>query len=149
MLHEECTKSDKIDSIAESVKRMERGQEQLIELLQKVASQDARLDHLEDHAEKTVNDVNEVFGRVRDLELNQAAYGPEARLQFNNLFDEVSHKMDDVNQRIEKVQAFIRMLTSKPAYYTYGVILFLVTMGAFSDYEFHREWFKNIVAFFK
>lgn len=141
--HEDCAQEANIVNISRTLERMERGQERVVELLEKVANQDARIDHLEDTAEIVYRDVNSIFDRVRDLELVQASNGPETRLKLNEVMEEVSRKMEDINNRIEKILRFYRVVTGKNAKYFYTVILGLVLTGFVSDIANHYDWMKE------
>lgn len=151
-----CEQASTIDAISHTLTRMEKTQDRLVELLEKVAKQDARLDHLEDHSEKAYNDISVAFDRLRDIELNQAAYGPAARDKFYELVTEMNTKMEDVNSRIEMFNSklstatrFYKSLTHKYALYFYGFLLALIAINTASNIFNHGDWLKSIWIFYR
>lgn len=122
-----CAQEKNIEALALSMQRMERGQERVIELLEKVANQDARITHLEHEQEETKGNFNEVFERVRGLELSVATTGP-----------------DGIRGMISKVEAAARLVdicTSRPAIVAGTTMLALIVSGAIMDIIEHGEKF--------
>ena len=145
----DCTKSDKIDNIAHTLERMEESQKDIVTLLQKVASQDTRLDHLEEHAENAYKDMNELFNRVRDVELNQAANGPAVRERLDGTITGIVQKLDLINNRLDKLLTFHKIATSKIALYLYAAIVIMIASGTFLDFMYHKDTLTAIIKFFK
>lgn len=151
-----CEQEPVIQNISKTLERMEKTQDRLVELLEKVAKQDARLDHLEEHAERNYNELDGLYTRMREVELNQAAYGPAARDKFYELVTEMNTKIEDVNTRIElfnsklsTVTRFYRFTTQKYALYVYGVILGMIGIDFLSNVVNHGEWLKSVWKFLR
>lgn len=118
MPEHDCTKADKIDNIAHTLERMEESQKSIVELLQKVANQDARLDHLEEHAENSYRDINEVFGRTRLLEIQNGKIDTLITIASNKYFVTV----------------------------TIGLVI-MTAIGSVLDIIFHYDTFKKFLPF--
>lgn len=151
-----CEQQDNIVNISKTLDRMEKTQDRLVDLLEKVAKQDARLNHLEEHSERSYNEMDGLYTRMREVELNQAAYGPAARDKFYELVNEMNEKIEDVNKRIEifytkisPVTRFYKITTQKYALYTYAVIFGIIGLGFISDLFNHSEWLKSIWFFYR
>ena len=141
-----CTQEQNIEHILHAIERMETNQDRLVNLLEKVANQDARIVHVEDHAENTYKDLNEVFGRLRECELNLAANGHD---RINSTLEELTSKIETMNTRLEKVSIKYNMFTCKYAIYFYVGLVGAVFLGFLSDLWNHFEWIKEIWRFWK
>lgn len=132
-----CAQADNIVNIGKTLERMERGQDSIVRLLETVSSQNARLDHLEEHSERVYGEVNEIFTRLRDVEVNAASSGPTVRQQFHETIDSLSRQLD-------KLDHFFRLTTSKAALIVYGVIAAMIVSGTLLDVMYHFETLKAI-----
>lgn len=141
-----CSQRDKIDAIAHTLERMEVGQERLVALLEKVANQDARIEHVEEHAENAYRDMNEIFNRLRECELNLAANGHD---RINGAIEELTRKVEIMNTRLEKIVSKYNIITSKPALYFYSSIVVAVIISMMSNFANHYDWLKSIWKFWK
>lgn len=137
-----CEQQDKIDNISATLIRMEKGQDRVIDLLEKVSNQEARLDHLEEHAERTYKDLNEIFNRLREAEMNIASSGPTVRQQFNEAIELLTRKVTKLNN-------YIAMIQSKPSIVCLSIILVMILCGTLLDFVNHFETLKKIWEFFK
>lgn len=137
-----CAQEGTLAAITKTLDRMERGQEKVVTLLEKVANQDAKIEGLQDGAEKTYKDVNELFTRVRVLEVTSATSGPEIKQHFHDTIDMLNDKLDKLNR-------FFSMATSKPAVVMGCVIIGMIAIGTFCDLAYHFESVKAIIEFIR
>lgn len=105
-------------NIYKTLERLERGQEKVVELLEKVASQDARIEHLEKQDEKSWEQFDELFTRMRQIE---AAW--------------------------IKVSQFMALVTSRAALLVFFGLLGLVGTGTALDLMCHFDTVKAIIQF--
>ena len=141
-----CNQEQNIAHILHALERMETNQERLVTLMEKVANQDARIIHVEEHAENAYKDMNEIFTRLRECELNQAANGHD---RLNETLEELGRKVDSLATRFEKILSFHKIATSKPALYAYAIMLGMLLFGFSSDLWNHWEWVKLVWSFWK
>ena len=150
-----CTQETTISHISKTLDRMERSQERLIELLEKVATQDARIDTLEEYKDKCNDNADILFERVRDLELNQAT-APQFRqstldsiINVTNKVTELSNKLEPMIGKIDKLNRFFYITTHRYALWVYGIFFTLVIVGSLMDVVYHSETLKAIWFFWK
>lgn len=150
-----CTQETTISHISKTLDRMERSQEKLIELLETVSNQDARIEHLEEHTKKCVEHADILFERVRDLELNQAT-APQFRQSTIDSIIKVSteiNKLEDsftkFGKVIDKLNRFFYVSTHKYALVVYGVVLAMILFGFSMDILYHLEKIKAVIAFIR
>lgn len=137
-----CEQKQSIENISKTLDRMERSQEKLVELLEKVSNQDARINHLEEHAERAYTEVNELFTRMREAEMNVASSGPSVRQQFHDT-------VDLVNEKLDKLMRVFEVTTSRPAVMVYGAIIVMIVAGTFLDFMYHFDMLKAMYHFIK
>ena len=135
-----CEQKSAIDQISHTLMRMEQTQDKLVALLEKVAAQDARLDHLEEHGERTYQEMDQLFNRVRDTEMVIASTGPNFRQTFETTMKQFGEQVDDLIR-------FIEILKSRPAIFVYTLILFMIASGTFLDFMYHFDMLKQIIQF--
>jgi ABC-type Fe3+/spermidine/putrescine transport system ATPase subunit len=138
MLHDDCSQRDKIDYIADTIGEMKIFQGRIVDLLEKVSSQEARLEHLEDHSDKTLQDMNELFGRVRDVELNQAANG-------SNFRDRVDTALMQLDSKMKRVDLIITVLGNKYVILSLGAVAIMTVVGAVMDFVYHYDAMKRLL----
>lgn len=150
-----CTQESTISHISKTLDRMERSQEKLIELLETVSNQDARIEHLEEHTKKCVEHADILFERVRDLELNQAT-APQFRQSTLDSIIKVSaeiSKLDDsfakFGRIIDKLNRFFYFSTHKFALIGYCVVLAMILFGFSMDVLYHLDKIKSVIAFIR
>lgn len=150
-----CTQETTISHISKTLDRMERSQEKLIELLETVSNQDARIENLEGHSKKCMEHADMLFERVRDLELNQAT-APQFRQSTIDSIIKVSteiSKLEDSFSRfgkvIDKLNRFFYVSTHKYALIVYGVILAMILFGFSMDILYHLDKIKAFIAFIR
>ena len=129
-------------NVAITLARMERGQEKVVELLTQVANQDVRINHLETFSERTYTEINELFTRMREAEMNIAASGPTVRQQFHEA-------MDVVNAKLDTLERYVKIMSSKPALFVMALITFCIAAGTILDIIYHYEAFKAIYHFIR
>lgn len=115
-----CGQSETIGIIVDQLDRMERGQERLVELLGQVANQEARIQALVDRSAKTERDVNGVYVRLRDVEIET-----------------------DRNNRLKDIAI------CKPMIAVYTVVGMMILAGAAMDIIFHSEKLQSVIAFLR
>jgi archaellum component FlaC len=138
MLHDDCSQRDKIDYIADTIGEMKVFQGRIVDLLEKVSSQEARLEHLEDHSDKTLQDMNEMFSRIRDVELNQAANG-------SNFRERVDTALVSLDKKIKRVDMIITVLSNKYVIAFMGTMAVMTVVGAFMDFVYHYDAMKKFL----
>ena len=67
-------------SIQDTLREIKRGQERLIEVLEQIAAQGARINSLEENERKHGRDIGALFGRVRDLEIAPGKEGSTVKI---------------------------------------------------------------------
>jgi hypothetical protein len=67
-------------SIQDTLREIKQDQKRLIDLLERIAAQGARIDSLEDNQKKHGRDIGALFGRVRDLEIAPGKDGKTLKL---------------------------------------------------------------------
>lgn len=132
--------------VGDTLMGMKQTQERLVLLLETVATQDARLDHLEDHQEKTFQDVQNLYGRMRDVELVVAAGGLS---KLRESVDDLSEKVTATLARISRVNTFLKWVTHKYAIIVYLVLIGMITMSFLSDIIYHKEFVQGVWKFWK
>lgn len=137
-----CEQEKNIIHISETLARLERGFDKLVELLQAVSKQDARIAHLETEASKAYTDLNELFGRVRTLEIRDAAADPARKLELHT-------SIEDLNQKLDKLLMYFNIVTHKYMLIAYVVVLVLILVGAVIDVTYHKETFNTLMGWFK
>ena len=155
-----CEQQSNILNIARTLERMEDGQRSIVRLLEKVSNQEARLENIEDWKDKQYEEVSDIESRLREIELSQASNGPLTKLkisqisegtkeQLTSVIEEFSHKINEINTRLEKVLRFFKIITGKWAIYVYGGLLFMIIFGFISDLANHTDWIKSIWHFWR
>jgi uncharacterized coiled-coil protein SlyX len=151
--HTECTQETTIAEIAlgmkfvgETLADMKHTQDRLVSLLEKVATQDARLDHLEDHQEKMFQDVQNLYGRMRDAELVIAAGGLS---KLRESVDDLSEKVTSALTKIGKLNTFLKWTTHRYAMVFYAVILAMIFISFLNTASDHWDMFKSVWFFWK
>jgi hypothetical protein len=140
--HDVCEQKEAIIHIGHTLKRMEKGQEAIAELLKITSNLTPRIEHLEDVSDRKQEDINNLYGRLRDVELVQAANGPAFREQFHDRLDNIDRKLDRTTQ-------FVCMLKSKPARALYVLLIGTVLVGTLCDLMYHFDYVNKIVHIFK
>lgn len=148
-----CTQETTISHISKTLDRMERSQERLIELLETVSNQDARIEHLEEHTKKCAEHADILFERVRDLELNQAT-APHFRettnttlISLNKTLEEFETSFEKLGKITEKLNRFFYCTTHKYALMSYGVVLAMIVFGFSMDVLYHWDKLKAVLKF--
>ena len=59
---------------------------------------------------------------------------------MTSVIEEFSHKINEINTRLEKVLRFFKIITGKWAIYVYGGLLFMIIFGFISDLANHTDW---------
>lgn len=122
-----CTQETSIRQISYTLERMEKSQERVIELLEKVASQDARIDNLEEHKDICAKNAETLFERMRAIELSHV----ESSLSING--------MAELKDNIDKIMNFFRITTHKYAIWTYVVLVAMLCVGFALDIIYHSK----------
>ena len=135
-----CEQEGTLATIIKTLDRMERGQEKVVELLEKVANQEGKIANLQLESSRSFKSVNELFSRVRVLEVGAAASIPEMKQHIHDTLDEV-------NSQLEKLSKFFTMLTSKPAIVVCSAIVSMIMLGTFCDVLYHFETIKAFLLF--
>ena len=132
--------------MVKTLDRMEKGQERVVQLLETVASQDIRLNTLETHSERNYGEMEQLFNRVREAEMNIAASGPTVRQQFHDAMDETGAKIGRLDSKLDKLNRFFYLTTSKPAVTLYAAVIAMIAIGTICDLAYH---FKFMQAFLR
>lgn len=150
-----CTQETTISHISKTLDRMERSQEKLIELLETVSSQDARIGHLEEHTKKCIEHADILFERVRDLELNQAT-APQFRqstidsiVKISDSVDKLDTTIEIFTRKVDKLNRFFYIATHKYAIIIYVFFMILVLSGTILDLLNHNDTIKSLWLIYK
>jgi len=145
-----CEQESSIKNITSTLDRMEKGFDRLVELLQSVAQQGARLAHLEQEQIKTDDELNILYGRVRQIELKEAAGEPTTRLEILQAVTEVNAKVDAMSENLKAFDRIYKITTHKYAFWAYGIILGVIVLGFVNDVYYHEstlmkawEWYHG------
>lgn len=145
-----CTQETTISHISKTLDRMERSQEKLIELLETVSNQDARIENLEGHSKKCIEHADMLFERVRDLELNQAT-APQFRqstvdsiVKISDSVDKLDNTIEVFTKKVDKLNRFFYIATHKYAIIIYVFFLGLVLSGTILDLLNHNATIKEL-----
>ena len=136
-----CEQEDNIIHISRTLERMEKSQDKVVELLEKVSNQEPRILHLEEHSERFYEQIEKMSERLHDIELDFAS-SPSARTEMNNV-------VNNINKKLERLFSYVTTLTSKPAQAVYVTILVMLLTGTILDVTYHFETLKAIILFFK
>lgn len=137
-----CEQFDNITNIVKTLDRMEKGQERVVSLLEKVASQDVRLDSLETHSERNYAEMEQLFNRMREAEMNIAASGPTVRQQFHDAMDITGLKIGKLDTKLDKLNRFFYITTGRPALMVYISVITMILVGTACDLLYHFETIK-------
>lgn len=139
-----CTQEQNITLIKSSLERMENGFSRIVDLLQTVAAQSARLDALERESNKCDSYQNTLFDRVRKTELTLAELDPERIENLRDTMEETNRRIDRINARLEKFNEFTKRLCAKPALTVYAIVLGMLGLNTLSMLLHHTEWVKQL-----
>lgn len=141
---------ERIDgALEEDRKDRKESEQRLMTVLEKLANQGARIDHLEATVEDNHKDINVLYERVRDIELVEASNGPATRQRFETTLETLATKMDHVVVRLDKLLNFYRLTTGKYAMWLYGIVGGMILFGFASDLYNHFEWAKAVWHFWR
>jgi hypothetical protein len=144
-----CEQEQTINLMSQSLMRMEKSQEYIIDLLSRVANQSARIENLEDHKDTCIKSTDILFERVRDLELNTAAAGPMHRENVRTSLDDMESKIDLLGKKLDKLNRFFYFTTHKYACIGYASVLALIVIGTAMDIVYHWTTIDAIWHFWK
>lgn len=133
-----CTQEVNIVHIHQALDRMERTQERLVVALEKVAEQSARIDHLEEANEHRHDELDEVFSRLRDVELNQAAHG-------SNFRERVDSSLTSLELKMKRLNTILSVLSNKYVLTAICTLFATTVVGAVLDFLYHYESLKKIL----
>lgn len=135
-----CEQESTIKAISQALIRMERAQEYVITLLQDVANQKARIESLEEHKDTCLRNADELFARLRKIELTCAAQVPP---------HSITPKIDSLSKKLDKLNRFFQITTHKYALIGYFVILGMIVLGTALDVMYHWDKISSIWHFVK
>ena len=137
-----CTQEAAIINLSQAVVRMEAGQERQLILLEKVADQGARVEHLEGRVTDIHIDVNSMYSRVRDIELTLKSSNPEVGPSLN-------HSLETLNKKLDRISGFVGFISNKYALWTYAALITMTIAGTVLDVVSRFEALKSLYIFFK
>lgn len=137
-----CNQEGALHNLSQAVVRMEAGQERQLVLLEKVADQGARVEHLEERVSDLRTDIHAVYGQVRDIELTLKSSNPEIGPTLNNSFEVLSKKID-------RLSRFVSLISNKYAVWTYMALMAMTVAGTVLDVVSRFEAIKALYLFFK
>ena len=137
-----CTQESTIGTMVKTLDCMEKSQERVIELLERVANQDARIEHLEEHKDKCVENAEILFERVRDLELNEASSGPMHRENVRTTLGNISDTLEKFEKKVDKLNRFFYVSTHRYALMVYAIVLAMIVGGTVFDFIYHWDSIK-------
>lgn len=148
-----CEQADNINNINQTLRqlvemqveeRAERreSENRLITALEKVADQGARVDHLEDSQVRYFTDMENLFGRVRDVELNQASNG-------SNFRERVDTELKSLELKMKRLNTLLAVLSNKWVLAALASLAGMTIVGAALDFLFHYDMLKKILGVVK
>ena len=137
-----CTQERTIEGISVTLQRMEKAQERVVELLTHVANQDVRINHLETTTQRYYEHFDELFERMRKIELTIASGETELMQKYHDIFDLINIKLD-------RLSRFVGLITSRPAMIMYTALVVLIGSGTIMDFMYHYETFRAIAGFLR
>lgn len=143
-----CAQEKTIDSIHDTLERMEKTQEKLVDLLTTVAVQNKQLDHIESRQEEHDNILHELGNRMRDQELLSAS-DPGSRLRWDTQIKDMHDKIDEISPCINKILNFHKILFSREAKFIYFFFGFLILFNTWSTLVNHVDFVKNLWELYK
>ena len=138
-----CTQEKTIETIHDTLERMEKTQEKLVDLLTTVAVQNKQLDHMEARQEEHDSILHELGNRMRDQELLSAS-DPSSRLRWDTQLKEMHDKLDEISPCIDKIINFQKLLSSREAKWVYVFILFLLGFNTWATLVNHVDFVKSL-----
>lgn len=138
-----CAQEKTIDSIHDTLERMEKTQEKLVDLLTTVAVQNKQLDHMEARQEEHDSILHDLGKRMRDQELISAS-DPGSRLRWDAQIKEMHDKLDGITPCLDKIINFQRFLSSREAKWFYVFLLSLLAFNTYSTLVNHVEFVKRL-----
>lgn len=139
-----CEQEQNIVHISKTLDRMERSQERVVELLEKVAAQDERINTLEDHCEIRRKNEDIIFERIRLLELQQASARPVNEESVRVAFDKLDDTIDSLEEKLNGLNRFFKVTTHKWALVFYGSTFAAIIAGTIMDIIYHMEFIKKV-----
>lgn len=143
-----CTQEKTIDVIHDTLERMEKTQDKLVDLLTDVAVQDSRLRHIEGRQEEHDRVLYDLGHRMRDQELLSAS-DPSSRLRWDKAITDMENSMENLAKKVDKLLRFLTLTTSKPVLCVMGVLVAMIVLGSVSDLWNHGDWLKTLWHFYK
>lgn len=135
-----CEQADKIEHIHESLDRMESGVQKVIDLLVQVASQNERLNHLEDFMDHQYTDNTKIYDRLRKVENESIASIPT----ITNLLEK---SLCPLEKKVDRHNRIIYMITHKYSFTAYGAILTIIAFGLILDFWNHYDNIRTMLKF--
>jgi hypothetical protein len=135
-----CEQAANISNIHSTLARMEKSQEDIVDLLRIVSNQSPRIAALETQGERNYTEMTAMYDRMRDAEMNIASSGPTVRQEFRDSIERMDKKLD-------KLLQFYKATTSKPALYAYGFVVAMIVVGTICDLMYHFTAMKEIYHF--
>jgi len=128
-------------------KERRESEARMIATLEKVADQGARIDHIEDTQERSINDMEKFYERVRDLELNQAANGSNFRERVDESFRKVNESFLSIELKLKKLNTILAVTTSKYVLVGIGFLILMIVGGFALDVIYHYDTIKKAFSF--
>ena len=143
-----CEQNSNIVNMVKTLDRMERGMEKITTVLEKVASQEARLDSAESDNIKLYAAQNDIWQRIHIIEGKLASAIPELKIETHIALDEakdaINQTLDEINTKINSILTFFQITTSRPAKVVYGIIVSMIVVGTGLDLMYHVDTIKAL-----
>lgn len=153
-----CEQANNIENINKVLVRMEEAtledrrerresEKQMMELLQKVADQSARINHLEQQGEHRAHESEILFERMREAELTLASNSPAFRQQTRDKLNEMEDRIGVLLKRMDKVCRIIGFMSHKYMVAVYACFIVFVLAGTLTDFLCHFDTITKIFKF--
>lgn len=129
-----------VGQVQSAVDRMEARDVKLMEALEKVADQNARIDAQQNDIQHLHRDHENLFDRVRGIEAAIGEKGATMKLEIEHVVDKT------FEEKCQKLLTIATVLTSRPGLAVIGGLLTLVVMNAVMSVMFH---FEGVAQFFR
>ena len=132
-----CEQEQSIKHITSTLDRLERGFEKLVELLQINAQRETEVLYLKEEAAKAYKSIDELYERMRKVEVAIAEAEPTTRLEILHSVNELNSRFDNLDKQLNMFNTIFTITTHKSALVIYGVLVLMILVGFYNDMYYH------------
>lgn len=139
-----CEQEQSIKYITSTLDRLERGFEKLVELLQVTAQRETEVLHLKEEAAKAYKSIDELYERMRKVEVAIAEAEPTTRLEILHSVNELDNRFNDLDKQLNMFNTVFKLTTHKSAFVIYGILLSMILVGFFNAIYYHGSLMLSV-----